>query len=45
MDSMANDEAVTMKFRQEMTRANLARVMKMHHEQHGVNGITFSIDC
>jgi len=45
MDSLTNDLAVSSKYRRVMTRADLARVMAMHHDQHGVNGFAFSIDC
>lgn len=45
MDAIANDTAVKSKYRRAMTRSDLARVMAMHHKQHGVNGIAFSIDC
>lgn len=45
MDAMANDDAVTSKYRRSMTRADLQKVSVMHADQHGVEGMAFSIDC
>lgn len=45
MDAMFNDEAIKGKYRRTMCRADLERVMRMHHKHHGVNGMAFSIDC
>jgi len=45
MDTMANDVSICSKYRRAMNRSDLERVMAMHREQHGVDGIAFSIDC
>ena len=45
MDSMHNHRAVKAKYLRPMTRMDLSRIMRLHKEQHGVDGMAFSIDC
>ena len=45
MDSLHNHDAIKSKYLRPMDRSDLSRIMALHKEKHGVDGMAFSIDC